>query len=53
MPSILDLLDAAAALRAGLPYGFAGDAPGLALAVLGLAAWVRWVVVGVRRALDE
>ena len=35
MPSIFDLLDAAAALWAGLPTGFDGEGPKLAMAVLG------------------
>jgi hypothetical protein len=53
MPSIFDLLDAVAALWADLPNGFDGEGPGLALAVLGLGGWLRWMVVGVRRALDD
>jgi hypothetical protein len=54
MPSIFDLFDAvAAALWAGMPTGFDGEGPGLVLAVLGLGGWLRWVVMSVRRALDD
>jgi len=51
MLSIFDILDAASALRVDNPTGLEG--PGLALAVLGIGAWLRWAVIGVRRALDE
>jgi len=51
MLTVFDLLDAASTLRVGVPVGL--DGPGLALAMLGLAGWLRWVVMSVRRALDD